>query len=379
MLTYILFLFAVICSIFSQHPLITDSPIAPLLNYSWGLPMGYTFLQNFGRTYNESLIRRYIYFGLSITLYIQLRVFAETQGFSLDMDVYYILISLLIAYTSYLFWRSHSSEAFMSILCMCLLIAVPVIAYAIYVNFIAHVSLTSLEYAYGDKNSIATIILATLVLCYYNFNPKNKYIKNIYWIVAAGLIVMMFLLKSRATLLSFFAILFWIVIKHPDKKFRLYLAAAIVTTVIFIITNEHYYTVIVDNILLANRNMGNLNSLSSGRWYQIERGLEIFMDNPLFGAGKTYVDCFPVAMLSSFGLVGFTIIFVFLFSIGKTICCLDKSNPIYCSTFFLFFIYVINCFFEAHTPFGPGAKCFLVWMMFGFSSAELSMSYDKED
>lgn len=379
MLTYILFLFAVVCSVFSQHPLIAHGPIAPLLNYSWGLPMLYIILQNFGKTRNESLIQRYIYFGLLITFYIQLCVFFRTQGFSLDLDVYYILISLLIAYTSYLFWRSHSSEKFLSIMCMCLLIAVPIIAYTIYDQFIAHISLASIEYAYGDKNSIATIILATLVLCYYNFHPKNKFIRIIYLIVAVGLIVMIFLLKSRATLLGLFAILFWIVITQPSKKYRLYLAVAFVIAAILIMTNEHYYTVIVDNILLANRSANDLSSLSSGRWPQIVAGIELFIGNPLFGVGKTYVDCFPIAMLSSFGLIGFMIIFVFLFSVGKTICSLDKSNPIYCSTFILFFIFMINCLFEAHTPFGPGVKCFLLWMLFGFSSAELSMGSENEE
>lgn len=371
---YLLFLIAVACSIMSQHPLITGTSIASLLNYSWCAPLLYSFLSGAGRTSWHPLVKSYVTFSIVITLYVTLLVPSATASFTLDMDVYYILISLSVVITSYIFWYNHSSSKFLSALCFVLMITVPVVAYSIYTGFIVVTSLDSLEYAYEDKNSIATIILSTVIISFFNFNTNHKYLKWLSWGLMALLVVMLFLLKSRASLIGFFFVLFWIVLKSDSKKYKAYVFIGLAIFSIVVLTQADAYTVIVDNIFLGNRKGGDLNDLSSGRMNQIERGLSVFLEYPILGKGKFYVDCFPVAMLSSFGIIGFFIIYHFIVSIGRKIVHLDKSNNIFLSTFFLYLIFILNSFFEAHAPFGPGVKCFLFWMMYGFTSAELMKS-----
>lgn len=376
-MAYLLFLIAIACSIISQHPTVTGTNMASLLNYGWGLPLVYGLLCDFLKTPLHALMKKFFVFAIIIFFHVTLLVPSKSTGFELDMDVYFILISLMVTFSSYLFWYNHSSEKFILILCIILLISVPAVAFDVYTHFIAVTSIEAFEYAYDDKNSIATIILATLVICYLNFKPSKKWALWLSWSLMSALIIILFLLKSRATLLGLFFVLFWIVYKGNNKKHKLIVIGGLIAFFVILLTVPDAYTVIVDNILLGNRGGGDLNDLSSGRMVQIERGLLMFGQNPILGQGKYYVDCFPVAILASFGFIGFLIIFLFLASIGNTIIKGKNGNPICYTTFFLYVIFVLNSFFEAHAPFGPGVKCFLFWMMFGFTCADMEKKQEK--
>lgn len=142
----------------------------------------------------------------------------------------------------------------------------------------------------------------------------------------------------------------------------------------FILINNNVYNNVVNGILLGARNANNLNDLSSGRLVRLLNNLPLLQNNLLLGIGIKYIDCFPFAMILQYGIVGASIIFGFIIKLSNYILLkIDTNNKIHLATFLLFVTYMINSLFEAQTPFGPGAKCFLLWMMLGFSLAEFTI------
>lgn len=75
-------------------------------------------------------------------------------------------------------------------------------------------------------------------------------------------------------------------------------------------------------------------------------------------------------MLMQYGLIGATIVFAYIGRVYLDIRHLDRRNAIYLYTYLIFISLILNSIFEAQSPFGPGAKCFIFWIMLGFTIAE---------
>ena len=74
-------------------------------------------------------------------------------------------------------------------------------------------------------------------------------------------------------------------------------------------------------------------------------------------------------MMLQFGFIGFVIVITYIGILFRKIVKLDLQNNIHLATFLIFVAMVLNSLFEAWPPFGPGVKCFMLWMMLGFSLA----------
>ena len=281
---------------------------------------------------------------------------------------------MLVLVTSYLFWVNHRAKYFIPFFCCILLISVTYVAYLVYTGFLSSVSLDTVEYAYASKNSIASIIGGTIVIAIFNYIPQNKICKILYISIIVVLVIVEFMLKSRASIAGLLFVVVYVAIVYKNKHIRYGVFIGAVIVVLFVLINDKAYQIVVENILLNGHETNDISGLSSGRDSMITDAWSHFVDNPILGYGSYYVDCFPVGIIVQYGIVGAFIFSIFLYGLCKPIFKLDKLNKIHCTTFLLLMQLLINALFEAQPPFGPGIKCSLLWMMVGFSCAELYIS-----
>ncbi|MPQ45150.1 hypothetical protein GBZ86_15610 [Clostridium tarantellae] len=111
-----------------------------------------------------------------------------------------------------------------------------------------------------------------------------------------------------------------------------------------------------------------LNAITSGRIDHIIYFKENFSENMFIGTGRFYLESFPLALLMSYGILGSCPIFIlsiFPLIIAYRYRKLDKNNKIRKLIILLNIILLINGLFEELSPFGPGVKCYLLWMITG--------------
>ena len=94
-------------------------------------------------------------------------------------------------------------------------------------------------------------------------------------------------------------------------------------------------------------------------------------EKPFFGNGNYYFDSFPIVTIVQYGIVGALPVFSFIaYLIFWSIKHLNRNDNYELCAFLMLFSYLINCLFEAQPPFGPGAKCFLLWVVWGIMLAK---------
>ena len=185
--------------------------------------------------------------------------------------------------------------------------------------------------------------------------------------------------KSRATILGIGFVLSYFMFFHGSLKIRFIYSVIFVTIVVFILLNNTLYDIVINGILLGGRNIENLNDVSSGRVVLISNCLKGISENFWFGNGVRYMDCMPIIMLYQYGFWGAMFVFSFLFFIGYYVSrCTDRS-PANLIAFLLFWCFMINSLFEAQPPFGPGIKCFLLWVFIGLALARPILSEDERE
>ena len=122
-------------------------------------------------------------------------------------------------------------------------------------------------------------------------------------------------------------------------------------------------------IIFAGRGSNeDLNSLSSGRISHILRGWELFTGNMLWGCGKPHrtFDCFYISALANFGLLSCPIVIMSLYPFFWAKSNLrDDKSPL-ALTFFLMTLAIgVISLLEERAPFGPGARCYVLWLSWG--------------
>lgn len=361
----ILFLLAVLSSMLSQLPSMLESGMDTYLKLTWLLPGAWGILKYPNCIFTNKLIPFLIFLGV-FSMYCLLMESISgkmyTQG-----DLYNIAVAFVITVVSYTFWKIKGSEKVLIIISIGIFIVTIYLGFAIYYNFLVGYDITSRIYAYQSKNSMAQILLAGMMVGLFCAMPRYK--KYMYlWIGGAlFLTVVIFLLKSRATLIGLFFVCAYMMIKYPNKKIRRIALAVGILIVIYFCYNQSLFYSIVDNFIYAGRDANDIDDVTSGRLTIAAGKLSNMEGNIIFGVGHNYLDCMPIAIFIQYGIVGWLIYLLFFIWMSKVVIINNKDDGMLgLSTFLLFSIYMINSLFEAYPPFGPGAKCFILWMFFGF-------------
>lgn len=359
------FYFAVVCCIISQIFKALDLEGSGILKLSWLIPFTIFILFRTKHIFSKTISQYYVF--LIVFVFYCACCEAITGASYIGADINNISISIFILATSYAYGMNvQNIEKSLNKLAWSFFAASFVYGIAVYIKFLMGADMFSIIYAYDDKNSAAQIFLSACVILFTLYKPFNTMQKIIMYTLIALLLYIMFILKSRATLVGFFLVIGYFIFAYNNKKVRYILFGSILLIILFIVTNPSLYRTVVEGILFANRDSSDINSLSSGRVEQMRKCIDLFFSSPLIGIGNKYFDCFPVIILTQYGIIGATIVFVFLGRrIKECYSLLNKTNMLDLCAYLLMATYLLNSLFEAQPPFGPGVKCFPLWMIWG--------------
>ncbi|WP_147382444.1 hypothetical protein [Parabacteroides sp. AF17-28] len=240
------------------------------------------------------------------------------------------------------------------------------------------VDLDSISYLYQAKNSASKIIFTCFILVLFLYIPKLKITIFLKYITLSFFIYMILIMKSRSTILALvvpaFAVLYYSKNKYMKKYVCIFLSVVVLLSVCF----PYYPELVFNKIFLNNQIDADLNTISTGRLWMIENFFMIFNDYALIGGSSTFVENFYLITLLQVGIIGATPVFLFLlwfyFVLRKYF---DFANPIDISCLILLLVYYMDGLFEAMAPFGPGAKCFFLWLIIGFFINKRIEAYNK--
>ena len=229
-------------------------------------------------------------------------------------------------------------------------------------------------YAYSSKNSVSQLIFTTVILLLVWFKPKIAFWRIIKVIAIVFEVYVILLLRSRATLISLIlCVLVMIFAKDTNKKLKTAISVVGIGVIILLFTNDSFNNFIFNNVLFAGRNVTNLDDLTSGRVKIISSFPQMISGNWFTGLGPTYYECFPLSAILQFGSIGGVLcIIISLQPLGKSFKFRHYSDEWYL-LFLIAIGYTINGLFEGLTPFGPGVKCYYIWLLFGLLIGQQSM------
>ena len=233
-------------------------------------------------------------------------------------------------------------------------------------------------YLYGSKNSAAQFLLVGLILVTILFYEKSR-------IVSLPLIgfyvLLIIMMKSRTTLVALAVyLLYFVIFIVKSRQEKLVYISLMIIFVLLVIYNPEVNNFIIKQIMFNNK-ATDITTLSSGRDAHWIRFATEFPDYMFFGTGGTYLESMPLAVLMSYGLIGG--IPILLFSLKPLLyslrCFREVKNNVYIVLVIsISIIMLINSFFEEQAPFGPGVKCYFLWLVFGMLIGKRESNSESE-
>lgn len=358
-----LYLFAIFCSTISQMPTILDSGMSVLLNATWILPLVYMVITSPRSFFNNKLLPFYFFvFGFTYYAFICQSLTGNTY---FTGDVYNFYIALLVTIVSFAFWERHGDKKMLQLIPVTLMVATIPVTLEICTEFLIGADMMSATYAYMEKNSAAHLMLNTAFISIMLFRPQKTLLKWGSFGCIALLLIVMLMLRSRATIVSAVYIIAYFVFASGNKKVKIYFLLAAILIMGVLLVNSDLSEVLVKGILLGGRESSDMNDLSSNRFFLMLIALPNIPKHPWIGVGDYYLDCMPFAMQLQYGVIGLTIVLFFLYYIFKSLRRQKSISTIQTTAYLLFMALMVNSIFEARAPFGPGAKTIIMWAFYG--------------
>lgn len=221
-------------------------------------------------------------------------------------------------------------------------------------------------YLYASKNSAGQIFMTAIILIVFLHLKEHK----ILWSVAIGIFVcLIVMMKSRATLLTLIIfVMYFIMFVVRRPSYKICLLAVIGVGIVIIFTNDHLHELYINQILLNNKDATDISAVTSNRDLQWQVFVQNFQYYALTGTGGTYLEAMPLSVLMSYGLLGGIPVLMFsLYPLYVGIRCVKNTEyRLMCTLIIAMGIMMwINGVFEEQSPFGPGVKCYFLWLTTG--------------
>lgn len=177
--------------------------------------------------------------------------------------------------------------------------------------------------------------------------------------------------RSRAALIELIIIVVVYILfsqMRPLAKTATLVILGGLIAIIFTIPELKYQ--IVDMVLFKGEEEVTFNSFSSARDEQYAIFFNHFGDHPFIGSGWTFIECYPITTLMNYGIIGGLPILFFslvpLFKSMKLLRCDDgELREIAFTTCMIAVTLLFNSLFEELAPFGPGVRCYTMWLFAG--------------
>ena len=348
----------------SQLPFFVSAGMTQKLNMPmWIMLLLYIFLKKKIKVFYSTFK---IFFAICSVFVLILLSSIVTNNSYFNSSVLQSLILSLFIYCLGTFVGDQFSDKDLKIVSMSYVISATMVAVSIYVEyFAAGFDITSRQYAYASKNSISQIIFTAIVILMFIHFDKFRIFNLLKIVVIIFEVILLMLLKSRATIVGFAICLLYIILgKQFNRKIKYLLAVVVLIGTLVLLMNENLFDMFVGNIMFAGRNASSLDSLTSGRVSIVSEFPALIEGHWLTGIGSLYFECFPLCILQ-FGIItGSIIIGIAYLPIIKSLK-FDRTN-VYSSILVIVCIgYGINSIFEGLAPIGPGVKCYYMWLMYG--------------
>ena len=309
-------------------------------------------------------------------------------GFVNDVDAYQnhffqpVLIACIIFFMANMLGSEIDKEGIKTI-CIAYFYSMTIVAIPLFFFYLKGTDLSSsvYEYRYG-KNEVSVLLLCALIISCFVYKPKTKIQQFIRITATVFFLLDITLLRARSVFLGVgLLICVLIFYRHNvNKKLRYFcIICMIMISCYFYLHSDVYYT-FLNRIIFAGRDANNINELSSGRSDTISTGISVFLDKPLFGVGKREtLDCFYVSILANYGLLGIPAIVMALMPFLWSISNLKNHNDVDLCFFTIVACIIIISIVEELAPFGPGTRCYILWLMWGILlSQPLNRSYEVD-
>lgn len=356
---------ACVLSNLSQLPFLVKLGVTQFLNIPIWIIL-FIFLLFFNKIYINKKI--YMLF-LGITFVISCSfIFSLFNGKEyLNSSILRSLLISIYIYIIGIFCSDFLDKKNLEKLLLFYVISALIVSFIIYIEyFFGKSTLSTTVYAYSSKNSISQIIFTTIIVLIF-LEHRTSNIKSLLSIVGIFFqSILLFLLRSRATIIGYFLCLIYIIFgKKSPKKIKKIIFFALAISLIVVLLNQKMFDIFIYKILFAGRNFNDIDGLTSGRISILSTFPKLIEENWFTGIGSIYFECFPISVILNFGIfIGGVILLIsyspFFYSIK------NNKKTKYHTLFFLICIgYFFNSLFEGLAPIGPGVKCYFMWLMYG--------------
>lgn len=234
------------------------------------------------------------------------------------------------------------------------------------------------NYAILLKNSsgvfLATAALLSLIL--YLLLPTSKFrffLIPIFILLVSSLLVF----RARSSILGLFLCIGFILMKFSSSKqlplkMRVYFVLGCTIIILLIITGSISIDFIYD-ALFRNKDVTDVDDLSSGRTIMFSKAWEIYNNYPLFGNLEANqqlrsVDNFLINILGRYGNIGLLVFFpIYIFVWYVSIKGILKNKVEDAYAYYALLIILTVSLFEAPFPFGPGTPVICAYVLWGIS------------
>lgn len=244
-----------------------------------------------------------------------------------------------------------------------------IVAFSVWIKYLKGADITEKMYLYASKNSIGIILLTAFIICYvYGWKKKKILINILNTAIMVFFVYVIMLLKCRAAIIVFPVIIAVSLVNSSFPKKVKVLIVLLLLALFIALQNDNFYQTIVENIILGSRGANDdLNEISSGRVDEWATFFKDFYKVLVVGDGASARESLILASYLQFGIFIGTLIICYAFwplvkGIKWTYISKNKNA-------FLFLLiaiaYSINAILEQYSPFGPGVRCFYLWLLFG--------------
>jgi hypothetical protein len=361
------FFISIFTTLISQVPQILSSGISSYLQFFWLLPLVLVLLDGGFRLNNFLLLNISIVLILSLVLVVfhvfGIRPYLDSPHL---MNLYKSFLILIISFNAAHYLNHERLPWNLGLVSLIGGLILSISVY--YFSFSNGFSVTTVTYAYAAKNSVSQIILTSIILVFIllNFDKYRVLSYFKYFFIVFG-IYLLFILKSRATILGLVLAVFYILIKSDSRGLKLGLFTIVSLIGVWLYLNQEISYLIYNSILLGGRDGSNLNEASSGRLNFYFDFMSLFSKEYLLGYGFKFTESFPLSVLLDYGIIWSILVFFIVLSpfyYNYKFRLLIK-NKLVVSFSILIGVYFLNSIFEQQAPIGPGSKNFFLWTLQG--------------
>ena len=204
----------------SQLPFFVSAGMTQKLNMPmWIMLLLYIFLKKKIKVFYSTFK---IFFAICSVFVLILLSSIVTNNSYFNSSVLQSLILSLFIYCLGTFVGDQFSDKDLKIVSMSYVISATMVAVSIYVEyFAAGFDITSRQYAYASKNSISQIIFTAIVILMFIHFDKFRIFNLLKIVVIFFEVILLMLLKSRATIVGFAICLLYIILgKQFNRKIK---------------------------------------------------------------------------------------------------------------------------------------------------------------